>query len=407
MDLFDPKPMLSEMHGQDIPPSVRGNQATTVMTRSQARFPLAASLYQFHKVGQAGIDFSELLPHTAGIADDITLVRSLYTEPINHDPAVTFWLTGAQRPGRPTLGAWVSYGLGSASENVPEYVVLLSGKGGQPLQATYWGSGFLPNRYQATQFRGAGDPILYVANPPGIDAESRQRMTSELSDLNRTHWEETGDPDILTRIHAYEQAARLQTSIPELMNLASEPRSVLKLYGVEPGKPSYAANCLLARRLVERGVRFVQLCHRDWDHHTKLARDLPEVCSATDRASAALVTDLKRLGLLDDTLVIWGGEFGRTAFSQGELIADKFGRDHHPRCFSIWLAGGGVKSGFVYGRTDDFGYNILENPVHVHDLHATILHVLGLDHTRLTYRFQGRDFRLTDVAGQVVKDLLA
>jgi hypothetical protein len=407
MDLFDPKPVLAAMHGQEIPPSVRGSQATTIMTRFQAAFPLAKSPFKFTPAGPAGAEFSELLPHTAGVANDFTLIRTVCTEPINHDPAATFWLTGGERSGRPTVGAWVSYGLGAANRNLPEYVVLLSGVGGQPLQSSYWGSGFLPTRHQATQFRPAGDPILYAANPPGIDAESRRRTIDGLNELNRARHAETGDPETLTRIHAYEQAARLQTRAPELTDLASESKEVLDLYGAVPGKPSYANNCLMARRLVERGVRFVQLCHRDWDHHAGLRGTLPQVCAETDRASAALVTDLKRRGLLDDTLVIWGGEFGRTAFSQGPLSQDVFGRDHHPRCFSVWVAGGGFKRGLVYGKTDDFGFNTVENPVHVHDLHATILHLLGVDHTRLTYRYQGRDFRLTDVAGQVVHALLA
>jgi Protein of unknown function (DUF1501) len=406
MDLFDPKPKLTEMHGKEIPPSVRGSQTISNQTRFQAKLPLVGSPFRFRKHGQSGMELSDLLPHTAGIADEITLIRSLVTEPFNHDPAAMFWFTGSQRAGRPSVGAWISYGLGSANQNLPEYVVLLSGDGGQSLQSNYWGSGFLPTRHQATQFRSAADPILYAANPPGIDVESRRRTIAGLNKLNRAHLEEVGDPEILTRIHSYEQAGRLQTVVPELTNLANEPKSVLEMYGAEPGKPSYANNCLLARRLVERGVRFVQLCHRDWDQHTHLKKLLPEKCMATDRASAALVNDLKGRGLLDDTLVVWGGEFGRTAFSQGELVEESYGRDHHPYCFSMWLAGGGFKSGFAYGRTDDFSYNIAENPVHVHDLHATILHVLGVDHTRLTFKHQGRDFRLTDVAGKVVRELL-
>jgi hypothetical protein len=408
MDLFDPKPKLREMHGKEIPPSVRMGQITTAMTRDQASFPLVGSPYTFCPAGRAGMEFCEHLPRTAAVADDITLVRSMVTEPINHDPAALFWLTGAQRSGRPTVGAWLSYGLGSANRNLPEYVVMLSqhGLGGQPLQATYWGNGFLPGRHQGTQFRSGGDPVLYLSDPPGIDRESRRRAVDAIGELNRAHQEDVGDPEIATRTHAYEQAFRLQTSVPELTNLAAEPREVLDLYGVEPGRPSYAANCLMARRLVERGVRFVQLCHRDWDHHGGLRSNLAQQCEVTDRASAALVTDLKRRGLLDDTVVIWGGEFGRTAFSQGPPEADAFGRDHHPRCFSIWVAGGGFRRGFAYGRTDDFGYNIAENPVHVNDLHATLLHLLGIDHTRLTFRHQGREFRLTDVAGRVVTDLI-
>jgi hypothetical protein len=297
--------------------------------------------------------------------------------------------------------------LGSANENLPEYVVLCSGTGGQPLQGSYWGSGFLPTRHQGTQFRPAGDQVLYLADPPGIDQNARRRVIEGVAELNRLRSEEVGDEEIATRTHAYEQAFRLQTSVPEVTNLATESRAVLERYGVEPGKPSYAANCLMARRLAERGVRFIQLCHRDWDHHGALNYHLPRQCVTTDRASAALVSDLKERGLLDDTLVIWGGEFGRTAFSQGNLAVNEFGRDHHPRCFSVWLAGGGVKRGHVHGKTDEFGYNVAENPVHIHDLHATILHLLGIDHTRLTFRHQGRDFRLTDVAGQTVTSILS
>ena len=407
MDLFDPKPKLKALHGQELPPSVRDGQRFTDMTENQKSFPLAGSPFQFVKAGRAGMDFSELIPHMAGIADEMTVIRSMRTEPINHDTAVNFWLTGSPRAGRPTLGAWLSYALGSGNRDLPAYVVLLSGSGGQPLQSAYWANGFLPPQHQGTQFRDSGDALLYLNDPPGISPASRQRTYDALAALNKAHFDEVGDPEIAARIHAYDQASRLQRVAPELVNLAAEPKSVLRQYGVKPGQPSFAANCLLARRLVERGVRFVQLCHRDWDHHSALHEGLPKQCRNTDRASAALVNDLKSRGLLDDTLVIWGGEFGRTAFSQGELTLNSFGRDHHPRCFTIWMAGGGFKRGFVYGKSDEFGYNLVENPVHVHDLQATVLHALGIDHTRLTFRYQGRDFRLTDTGGRTISDLLA
>jgi hypothetical protein len=407
LDLFDPKPELTKRTGEELPASVRNGQRITGMTSGQSQLLMVGPSHKFVPYGQAGIEMSELLPHTGEIADDLALVRSLYTEPINHDPAVTYLLTGHQQPGRPTVGAWVAYGLGSANKNLPEYVALLSGGGGQPLQTRYWGNGFLPGRYQGVQFRSSGDPVLYVGNPPGVDAETRRDLLDAVQDLNKIELGAVGDPEIATRINAYEMAYKMQTSVPELMDISKEPDRVLRMYGAEPGKASFANNCLLARRLAERDVRFVQLYHRDWDHHGNLPKEIARQCEATDRPAAALVKDLKARGLLDTTLVIWGGEFGRTAYSQGKISPGDFGRDHHPRCFSVWMAGGGIKGGQVIGKTDDFGYNVVEDGVHAHDFQATVLHLLGVDHTKLTFRFQGRDYRLTDVSGTVVEKLLA
>ncbi len=407
LDLFDPKPELTKRTGQELPSSVRGGQRITGMTSGQSQLLMVGPSNKFVRCGASGVEISELLPHTGKIVDDIALIRAMYTEPINHDPAVTFLLTGNQQPGRPTIGAWAAYGLGSANKNLPEFVALLSGGGGQPLLSRYWGNGFLPGRYQGVQFRSSGDPVLYVNNPPGVDAGTRRELLEGIQDLNRLELGAVGDPEIATRINAYEMAYRMQTSVPDLMDISKEPESVLQMYGAEPGKASFANNCLLARRLAERDVRYVQLYHRDWDHHGNLPNEIKRQCGLTDRASAALVTDLKQRGLLDSTLVVWGGEFGRTAYSQGKISPNNFGRDHHPRCFSVWMAGGGVKGGQVIGTTDDFGYNIVEDGVHAHDFQATILHLMGVDHTRLTYRYQGRDFRLTDVSGNVVEKLLA
>jgi hypothetical protein len=407
IDLFDNKPKLKELTNTELPASVRMGQRITGMTSGQKQLLCVGSPFEFKKHGDCGMEFSELLPHTAKLADDLCLIRSMHTEPINHDPAVTFFGTGNQQPGRPTMGSWVTYGLGSENANLPGFVVLLSGAGGQSLQARYWGNGFLPGNYQGVQFRGAGDPVLYLSNPKGIDSSARRRLIDSMQELNRMQLGVMGDPEIATHIENYELAYRMQMSVPELMDISQEPKAVLEAYGAEPGKASYANNCLLARRLAERGVRFIQLCHRDWDHHGELPNGLRTQTKNTDQASAALVADLKQRGLLDDTLVIWGGEFGRTSYSQGEIKKDSFGRDHHPRCFSLWMAGGGMKGGVTYGATDDFAYNITENPVHVHDFHATMLHLLGIDHTKLTHRFEGRDYRLTDVAGEVVKGILA
>jgi hypothetical protein len=377
------------------------------MTAGQSVLKCVGSPFEFKKYGKSGMEITSLMPSIGAMADDIALIRTMHVDAINHDPAVTFFGTGNQQPGRPTMGSWIAYGLGSENANLPSYVVLVSGSGGQSLQARYWGNGFLSANYQGVQLRSQGDPVLYVSNPPGMSGDSRRQLLDAMQTLNRKRLGILGDPDIASHIESYELAFRMQTSVPELVDLSTEPESVLKSYGAQPGKPSFANNCLLARRLAERGVRFIQLCHRDWDHHGGLPDGIKAQTRNTDQASGALIQDLKARGMLDDTLVIWGGEFGRTAYSQGDISAKSFGRDHHPRCFSLWMAGGGIKPGQVYGRTDDFGYNIVENPVNVHDLHATMLHLLGIEHTRFTHRFEGRDFRLTDIAGEVIKGLLA
>ena len=409
IETFDPKPGLASLRGQDLPESVRKGQRLTTMTASQASFPLVESAFEFGQHGASGAWMSELLPHTARIADDICIVRSMHTDAINHDPAVTFLQTGAQIAGRPSMGAWLSYGLGSESRDLPSFVVMVTqGAGGQPLYDRLWGSGFLPTRYQGVKFRSVGDPVLYLSDPGGFSRDQRRRFLDTLGDLNRMQYEEYGDPEIVTRISQYEMAFRMQRSVPELTDLSSEPDAVFDLYGEDARRPgTYAFNCLLARRLAERGVRFIQLYHRGWDQHANLKSGIRRQLKATDQASAALVLDLKRRGLLDDTLVVWGGEFGRTVYCQGTLTDSEYGRDHHPRCFSAWMAGGGIRAGQTYGSTDEFSYNITENPVDVHDLHATMLHLLGIDHTKLTYKFQGRRFRLTDVHGKIVKPLLA
>jgi hypothetical protein len=409
-ETFDYKPALEKVAGENLPESVRQGQRLTSMSASQSSFPMVPSRYSFSRHGQSGAWVSELLPFTAKIVDEIAIVRSVYTEAINHDPAVTFLQTGSQIAGRPSMGAWVSYGLGAETDELPAFVVLISpgaGGGGQPLYDRLWGSGFLPTRYQGIKFRSVGDPVLFLADPAGFPKENRRAWLDALASVNRLKLAENGDPEISTRIAQYEMAFRMQSSVPELADLSKESESTFALYGEDARKPgTYAYNCLLARRLAERGVRFIQLYHRDWDHHGGLPKGLPKMCQQTDQASAALVLDLKQRGLLDDTLVVWGGEFGRTVYCQGRLTESDYGRDHHPRCFTVWLAGGGVKPGLSYGLTDDFGYNIVESPVHVHDLQATILHCLGIDHKKLTFRFQGRDFRLTDVHGAVVSDLL-
>ncbi|MCS6775463.1 MAG: DUF1501 domain-containing protein [Chthonomonadaceae bacterium] len=412
IDLFDYKPKLREYHGQELPASVRMGQRITGMTAGQKSFPCAASLFQFAQHGRSGIWLSELLPHTATIVDDITLIKSMHTEAINHDPAFTYIQTGSQQPGRPSLGAWLSSGIGSENKDLPAYIVLISlassGANDQPLFGRLWGSGFLPSVHQGVKLRSSGDPVLYLNNPPGIDRQTRRQMLDSASALNRMAEQAFGDPEINTRIAQFEMAFRMQASVPELMDLSREPESTFDMYGPDSRKPgTFAANCILARRLVERGVRFVQLFHRGWDQHGNLPAQIRSQCRDTDQPSAALVKDLKQRGLLEDTLVIWGGEFGRTVYSQGALTKDNYGRDHHGRCFSIWMAGGGVRGGYVHGETDDYCYNIIRDPVHVHDLNATILHLLGIDHTRLTYRYQGRDYRLTDVEGHVVKAILA
>ena len=411
IDLFDHKPQLERLRGQDLPDSVRQGQRLTAMTASQTTFPIAPSMFRFQRHGESGTWISELLPHTARIADRLCVLNSVHTEAINHDPAVTFFQTGAQLAGRPSIGAWISYGLGSENRDLPGFVVMISsgtGRNGQPLYDRLWGSGFLPTRYQGVKFRSNGDPVLFLSDPDGIDRNARRRFLDDLGRLNQFKYNDFGDPEILTRVSQYEMAFRMQASVPELTDLSNEPDSAFTLYGPDSRKPgTFAANCLLARRLLERDVRFVQLFHRGWDQHTDLPAQIRKQCADTDQASAALVTDLAQRGLLDDTLVVWGGEFGRTVYSQGKLTSDNYGRDHHPRCFSMWLAGAGIRAGTVVGETDDFSYNITKDPVHVHDLHATVLHMLGIDHEKLTFKYQGRHFRLTDVHGDVVWKAMA
>jgi hypothetical protein len=411
LELFDYKPVLREQNGEELPEEVRGGQRLTGMTSSQDSFPLAGSQFDFKRAGTNGVWVSELLPYTAEIVDELCIVKSMYTEAINHDPAITFFQTGSEQPGRPSIGSWLSYGLGSANEDLPAFCVLLSrGTGrlnGQPLYSRLWGNGFLHSLHQGVQFRSGRDPVLYLNDPLGADGNGRRNWLDRLNALNQQRHDETQDPEIIGRIAQYEMAYRMQTSVPETMDVSGEPDWVYRMYGPDSATPgTYAANCLLARRLVERDVRFVQLYHMGWDQHELLPDHIAKQAKDVDQASAALVMDLKQRGLLDDTLVIWGGEFGRTNYSQGELTLTNYGRDHHPRCFTIWMAGGGVRPG-VYGETDPFGYNIIENPVHVHDFQATILHLLGIDHERLTFKTQGRRFRLTDVHGTVVRDLLA
>jgi len=408
LDLLDYKPLLNERHGEQLPDSVRGGQRLTGMSGNQASIPLVGSPFKFAQHGKSGAWFSELLPHTAGIADDLCIVRSMFTEAINHGPGVTFLQTGSQIPGRPSFGTWLSYGLGQENANLPSFVVLITkDKGGQPLGAHLWGAGFLPPKLQGVLFRAAKDPVLYLGNPDGVSEGSRRMLLDRLKELHEHQYAGTPDAEIQGRIDQYEMAFRMQTSIPEVSDLSAESEATLESYGPDVKKPgTFAANCLLARRLAEKGVRFIQLYHQDWDHHGGLPGALPKLCKETDQPAAALIKDLKQRGLLDDTLVVWGGEFGRTNYCQGK-IQTNFGRDHHPRCFSVWMAGGGVKPGSVYGATDEFGYNLVEDGVHIHDFHATLLHLLGIDHERLTYKFQGRRYRLTDVHGHVVKGLLA
>ena len=413
MELLDYKPQMKGFHASELPDSVRRGQRLTGMSSGQSRFPVVASQYKFSQHGECGAWISELLPYTAKVVDDLCIVKSMQTHAINHGPAISYMQTGDERPGAASMGSWVTYGLGSVNENLPGFVVLVSkGKGArandeQVLFARLWGNGYLPAKYQGVRFRSSGDPVLYLSNPAGVDRSSRRQMLDTIAELNRLQLEELGDPEIVARIKQYELGFRMQSSVPELLDISDESEATLAMYGSDVRQPgTYAANCLLARRLVERGVRFVQLYHRGWDHHGALPRDLPLMCETADQPSAALIKDLKQRGLLDDTLVIWAGEFGRTAYCQGELTTTTYGRDHHPLCFSLWMAGGGVQPGFSYGQTDDYSYNVTENPVLVHDLQATMLHCLGIRHEQLTYRFQGRDVRLTDVAGNVVHDIL-
>jgi uncharacterized protein DUF1501 len=412
IDLFDYKPVLRDKRGMELPDSVRMGQRITTMTSGQRSLPVAPSIFRFERHGKNGTWLSELLPHTGQVVDDLCIVKTMKTEAINHDPAITFCQTGSELAGRPSMGAWVAYGLGSPNRDLPAFIVLVSrGTGNpadQPLYDRLWGSGFLATRYQGVRLRSGREPVLYLANPAGCDRRTRRSMLDDLSMLNHIRYERTGDSEILTRVAQYEMAYRMQSSVPELLDISKEPEHVLRLYGPEVRRPgTYAANCLLARRMAERGVRFVQLFHMGWDHHNNLPRSIRGQCRDTDQPSAALIKDLKQRGLLSDTLVIWGGEFGRTIYSQGQLTADNYGRDHHPRCFTIWLAGGGIKPGITFGQTDDFSYNIVRDPVEIHDLNATVLHLLGIDHTRLTYRFQGRDFRLTDVSGNLIPGIMA
>jgi len=412
LDLFDYKPKLAKLQGTELPASVRMGQRITGMTSGQSTLPVAKSIFKFQQHGQSGAWLSELLPHTGGIVDDIAIIKTTNTEAINHDPAITFIQTGSQQPGRPSMGSWVTYGLGSENQNLPGFVVLIAQSSAintdQPLFSRLWGNGFLPSKYQGVNFRSSGDPVLYLSNPAGIDADTRRRMLDGIGKLNQMNASVYGDPEIETRIAQYEMGYRMQTSVPELMDLSKEPASTFEMYGPDSHIPgTYAANCLLARRLAERGVRFIQLYKRGWDQHNDLPRDLALQCKSVDQPSAALIKDLKQRSLLNDTLVLWGGEFGRTVYCQGKLMETNYGRDHHPRCFTVWMAGGGIKPGITYGETDDFSYNVVSNPVPVHDIQATVLRCLGIDHKRLTYKFQGRDFRLTDVAGQIVDGLLA
>ena len=410
-ELWDYKPALQDRAGQDLPPSVRGDQRVTTMTAGQDSFPLVPSRFPFAQHGESRAWVSELMPHTAKIVDELCFIKSMHTEAINHDPGITFFQTGAQLAGRPSMGAWLSYGLGTMNADLPTFVAMVS-KGsaqtGQPLYDRLWGSGFLPTRYQGVKFLSTGDPVLYLSNPPGVDQDTRRRFLDDLGALNQIKEEEFGDPETSTRIAQYEMAYRMQTSVPELTDLSDEPDATFELYGPDSREPgTFARNCLLARRLAERDVRFIQCFHRGWDQHTRLPQGIQRQAKDVDQAQAALVQDLKQRGMLDETLVVWGGEFGRSAYSQGVVNEQTYGRDHHPRAFTIWMAGGGVKPGISYGETDEFSYNIASNPVHVHDLHATLLHLLGIDHTRLTFPFQGRNFRLTDVSGRVVRDVLA
>jgi hypothetical protein len=409
IDLFDPKPQLEKSRGKELPDSVRGGQRITTMTSKQKSLPLAPSNYSFSKFGQSGTSFSELLPNIGSLADDICLIRSMHTEAINHDPAITFFQTGSQLAGRPSIGSWMSYGLGSVNRNLPKYLVLTSrgsSSDAQPLYSRLWSSGFLPTEHSGVKLRNSGDPVYYLSNPPGINSSVRRDILNDLKSLNSKRYAAIGDPEIQSRISQYEMAFRMQSSVPELVNLSNESQSTLDLYGPDVKRPgTYAANCLLARRLAERGVNFIQLFHMGWDHHFKLSQDLPRQCKDTDRATAGLIIDLKQRGLLDDTLVIWGGEFGRTVYAQAP--EKNGGRDHHPRCFTTMLAGGGVRGGHIHGATDDYSYNVVNDPVHVHDLNATILYLMGINHESLTFKFQGRQYRLTDVHGKVVKEIIA
>ncbi|GAB3507653.1 DUF1501 domain-containing protein [Emticicia fontis] len=409
-ETFDYKPKLVEFAGQNLPDSVRKGQRLTGMSGSQSALPMVPSIFKFNQYGKSRTWVSDLLPHTASVVDELCVIKSIYSEAINHDPAITFLQTGNQLPGRPSIGSWVSYGLGSDNNNLPTFIVLVSKNApkDQPLYARLWGNGFLPSKHQGVQFRSGKDPVLFLNNPEGYDGNDRKEMLDYLTKLNQLQNEAYGDPEVDNRIAQYEMAYRMQTSVPEVMDISNETDEVFDLYGPDSRDTgTYAANCLLARKLIEKDVKFVQLYHQGWDQHGGLPKSIANQCKQVDQATAALILDLKRRGLLDETLVIWGGEFGRTVYSQGKLTKDDYGRDHHPRCFTMWMAGAGVKAGFNYGETDDFSYNIIKDPVHVHDFQATLMHLMGVDHERLTYKFQGRRFRLTDVHGKIVRDILA
>ncbi|MBJ6367479.1 DUF1501 domain-containing protein [Snuella sedimenti] len=411
LELFDYKPLLNKMRGEDLPDSVRQGQRLTGMTSGQERFPLVGSNFKFDQYGESRAWVSELMPYTAKIVDELCFIKSVHTEAINHDPAITFFQTGSQQAGRPSIGSWFSYGLGSLNENLPTFTVLLSRGTGrpvsQPLYSRLWGNGFLNSLHQGVQFRSGKDPVLYLKNPENITRKDRRLILDHISELNLKQEAEFGDPEIRSRVAQYEMAYRMQTSVPETMDVASEPEHIINMYGEDAKTPgTYAANCLLARRLAERDVRFIQLYHMGWDQHEHLPAQIEKQSKDIDQATAALIQDLKQRGLLEDTLVIWGGEFGRTNYCQGKLTGTNYGRDHHPKCFTMFMAGGGVKPGFSYGQTDEFGYNITQDPVHVHDIQATIMHLMGIDHTKLTYKHQGRRFRLTDIGGHVVHDIL-
>ena len=412
MDLFDPKPGMKEHHGKDLPDSIRKGQRLTTMTSGQKNFPIAPSIFKFARQGKSGQWMSEVLPHLSKEADELCFIKSMHTEAINHDPAITFCQTGHQLAGRPSLGAWLSYGLGTENKDLPAYVVMTSWGTGrpndQPLYDRLWGAGFLPTQHQGVKFRNSGDPVLYLSDPKGINRKMRRDMLDEIAKLNRKDRQVVGDPEIDARISQYEMAFRMQSSVPDLTDVSKEPKHILDSYGPDVLKPgTYAANCLLARRMAERDVRCIQLFHMGWDHHGGLPNAVKGQCRDVDQPTAALIADLRQRGLLEDTLIVWGGEFGRTIYSQGKLTATNYGRDHHPRCFTVFLAGAGIKKGFSLGATDDYCYNITEDPVHVHDLNATIMHLLGVDHKKLTYRFQGRDYRLTDIHGHLIKKIMA
>ena len=409
LETFDYKPILEKMNGEELPDSVRKGQRLTGMSTNQSSLPLAGSQFKFAQYGKSKTWVSELMPYTAEIVDELCLVKSMHTDAINHDPAITFFQTGSQQAGRPSIGAWLSYGLGTDNKNLPNFIVLVSkNAGGQPLYARLWGNGFLPSMHQGVQFRSGKDPVLFLNDPNGYHHKDRGLMLEYLSKLNQLQHKEYQDPEILSRIAQYEMAFRMQTSVPEVTDLSNEPDWIYDMYGEDSRDPgTYAANCLLARKLIEKDVKFVQLYHQGWDQHLNLPGGIRNQCNKTDQASAALIKDLKQRGLLEDTLVVWGGEFGRTNYSQGKLTKTNYGRDHHPRCFTMWMAGGGVKQGFSYGETDEFGYNIVRDPVHVHDFQATLMYLMGIDHERLTFKHQGRRYRLTDVEGHVVHDLLA